>query len=83
MIWVTYSKFAGDSTAKESPFYGSTWSSITCLRRDHPLDIVFLVVSRFGIREKKDESAWKFNFDHGNNREILPEYRGIEPLFEY
>lgn len=97
IIWVTYSRFAGDPTTNESPFYGSTWDSMTSLRRDHPLYLVFLgatdehrwtipfadFVSRFDISERRDDSAWRFNFDHGNNREILPEYRGIQPLFDY
>ncbi|MDQ2051718.1 hypothetical protein RBH26_14660 [Natronolimnohabitans sp. A-GB9] len=97
MIWVTYSRFAGDSTAKESPFYGSTWDSINNLRQHHPLYLIFLgtsdeyrwtipfpnFISRFDISEKKKDHAWKFNFDHGDNRNLLPEYRGIEPLFEY
>lgn len=33
-IWVSYSKFAGDPDAQESPFYGSTWDSINDLRVD-------------------------------------------------
>jgi len=93
---VTYSKFADDSTATNSPFYGSTWNAINGLRTDHSLYLVFLgqddnrwtipfadFVSRFDFSNNKDGDAWKLNFDHGNNRQILPEYQGIEPLFEY
>lgn len=95
-IWVTYSKFAGDSTATNSPFFGTTWAAINGLRTDHSLYLVFLgkgddlwtipfadFVSRFYISEREDGDVWKFNFDRRNNREVLPEYQGIEPLFEY
>jgi len=95
-IWVTYSKFGGDSETTNSPFFGTTWAAINDLRTNHSLYLVFLgkgeslwiipfadFVSRFDLAERKDGDAWRFNFDHGNNREILPEYRGIEPLFQY
>lgn len=97
IIWATYSKFAGNLSKSESPFYGSTWDSMTDLRKDHPLYLVFLgvtnkhqwtvpfadFVSRFEVNDKKEENAWRFNFDTGNNRSLLTEYRGIEPLFKY
>ena len=97
IIWVTYSKFAGDSTRSESPFYGSTWNSMTDLRKDHPLYLIFLgvtddhrwtvpfadFVSRFEVNDKKEGNDWRFNFDAGDNRTLLSEYRGIDPLFEF
>ena len=95
-IWVTYSKFAGDPAATNSPFFGTTWAAINGLRTDHSFYLVFLgkgesvwiipfadFVSRFDLSEREDGDAWKLNFDQGNNREVLPEYCGIEPLFQY
>jgi len=93
---VTYSKFADNSAATNSPFFGTTWNAINGLRTDHSLYLVFLgrkdycwtipfadFVSRFEFAEKEDGDAWVFNFDQGDNRKVLPEYQGIEPLFKY